>query len=192
MDFSRIKGILFAAIGIYIAFSMVRACTGSSRNETVEVEIPTQGLITTVVEVEPQSFKIEDETTIADTAASLIIAKYQDGKIDTFTLAEARLTQSGNSSSTGRHHMGSGIMMAAGAGMMGYMMGRSMSTPPSPTAYTNQQTYSRVNQTTGTSFRNSTARVSRPSMGRSGGTSAGSGRSSSGFGGGRSSRGFGG
>ena len=192
MDFSRIKGILFAVLGVYLIFTMARSCFGGGGNETVEVEIPTQGLITTVIEVEPQAFKIEDETTIADTSASLIIAKYQDGKVDTFTLAEARLTQSGNSSSTGRHHMGSGIMMAAGAGMMGYMMGRSMSTPPSPTAYTNQQTYARVNQTTGTSFRNSTTRVSRPSMSRSGGTSSGSGRSSSGFGGGRSSRGFGG
>lgn len=180
MDFSRIKTILFLVIGGYLLFSLMKGCFGGGGTE--EVEIPTQGLITTVVEVEPQAFKIEDETTIPDTAASLIIAKYMDGKVDTFTLDEARLVQQGGY--TGGHSMAGPIIAAAGAGFLGYMMGRSMRTPPSAGAYTNQQAYNRVNQTTGSSLRNTSARVSRPSMS--------SGRSSSGFGGGRSSRGFGG
>lgn len=180
MDFTRIKSLLFTGIAVFLVFSFMRSCF-SCGSSSEEVEMPTQGLITTVVEVEKDAFKIDDETTIPDTAASLIIAKYLDGKIDTFTLQEARLVQQGGGHSGGSSMMGP-IVAAAGAGMLGYMMGRSMRTPPSPSAYTNQQTYNRVNSTTGSSLRNSAARVSRPSTGRS----------SSGFGGGRSSRGFGG
>jgi hypothetical protein len=180
MDFSRIKSMLFTGIAVFFIFSLFRTCLCSSGGSEEEVQIPTEGLITTVAEVERNSFKIEDETTIPDTAASLIIAKYMSGKIDTFTLAEARLVQQGHS--TGHSSMAGPIMAAAGAGFLGYMMGRSMRTPPSPSAYTNQQAYNRVNSTTGSSLNRSAARVSRPSAGRS----------SSGFGGGRSSRGFGG
>jgi hypothetical protein len=180
MDFTRIKSLLFTGIAVFLVFSFMRSCFSCGSSSSEEVELPTQGLITTVVEVEKDAFKIEDETTIPDTAASLIIAKYLDGKIDTFTLQEARLVQQGGGHS-GNSMMGP-IVAAAGAGMLGYMMGRSMRTPPSPSAYTNQQTYNRVNSTTGSSLRNTAARTSRPSTGRS----------SSGFGGGRSSRGFGG
>lgn len=162
-----------------IGTSLLAGCSGGS-SETVS--LPAQGLITTVTEVNPDQFKIEDETTIPDTAASLIIAKYMSGKIDTFTLEEARLMQQ-NGSSGGRSMAGP-IMTAAGAGLLGYMLGRSMSRPPAPSAYTNQQTYNRVNQTAGSSFKNASGRATRPSMNSS--------RKSSGFGGGRSSRGFGG
>ena len=164
------------------------SCGGRERME--EVEIPTNGLITTVVEVEPDAFKIEDETTVPDTASSLIVAKYLNGNIDTFTLAQVRLMQ--NSGHTGSSMMSRGIMTAAGAGLMGYMMGRAFSRPPMPSAYTNQQTYNRVNQTTGSTFRSGVTRVSRPSSGFGRSGSRSSGRSSSGFGGGRSTRGFGG
>ncbi len=179
MDFSRIKSILFMAVAGFLLFSLVRSCFACGGG-TEEVEMPTQGLITTVKEVEKDAFKIEDETTIPDTSGSLIIAKYLDGKIDTFTLDEARLVQQGGYSGSS---MAGPIVAAAGAGFLGYMMGRSMASRPQPGAYTNQQAYNRVNSTTGSSIRNTAARVSRPSSGS---------RSSSGFGGGRSSRGFGG
>ena len=175
MDFSRIKSILFLVVGGFLAFSVLRSCLGGSSEE---VEIPTTGLITTVVEVEPESFKIEDEVTIPDTSASLIVAKYMNGNIDTFTLQAARLVQQGGGSS----RMPGYIATAAGAGLLGYMMGRSMRTPVQPSAYQNQSTYNRVNSSAGSRMRSSAARVSRPS----------SGRSSSGFGSGRSTRGFGG
>jgi hypothetical protein len=180
MDFSRIKSILFMALAGFMLVSLLRTCLCSSGDSTEEVEMPTQGLITTVKEVEKDAFKIEDETTIPDTAGSLIIAKYLDGKIDTFTLDEARLVQQGGSHGSS---MAGPIVAAAGAGFLGYMMGRSMASRPQPGAYTNQQAYNRVNSTAGSSIRNTAARVSRPSSGS---------RSSSGFGGGRSSRGFGG
>jgi hypothetical protein len=180
MDFQRVKSILFLVGGTFLALSLLRSCVCSGGSE--EVEIPTKGLITTVVEMEPEKFKIEDEVTIEDTSASLIIAKYLDGKIDTFTLAEARLVQQSGSSGMG---MQGAIMTAAGAGLLGYMMGRSMRQPVSPSAYRDPQTAARVSAGTGSTFRSSTARVSRPSVG-------GSGRSGSGFGRGRSGGGFGG
>jgi hypothetical protein len=185
MTFQPIKAatlMLFSGL-----FAITVASCGS--NSTEEVEIPTKGLITTVVEVQAESFKIEDEIAIADTAASLIIAKYMSGKIDTFTLAEARLYQQGTGSSMGSGYQ-TAIFAAAGAGMLGYMMGRSMRTPPSPAAYRDQSTYNRVNAGAGSTIRNSTARVTRPTMG--GSRSGSSSRSGSGFGSGRSSRSFGG
>ncbi len=160
-----------------LSFAAVTGCTSGTEQT---VELPAQGLITTVKEVNPKEFKIEDETSIPDTSASLIIAKYLDGKVDTFTLAEARLMQQNG----GGHSMAGPIMTAAGAGLLGYMLGRSLSRPPAPSAYTNQQTYNRVNQSAGARFKSGTSRPTRPSMNSS--------RSSSGFGGGRSSRGFGG
>lgn len=162
-----------------LSFAAVTGCTSGTEQT---VELPAQGLITTVKEVNPKEFKIEDETSIPDTSASLIIAKYLDGKVDTFTLAEARLMQQ-NGGSSG-HNMAGPIMTAAGAGLLGYMLGRSLSRPPVPSAYTNQQTYNRVNQSAGARFKSGTSRPTRPSINSS--------RSSSGFGGGRSSRGFGG
>lgn len=164
---------LALAILCTLSFTLYN-CGGSN---TEEVEIPTQGLITTVVEIEPEQYKIEDEQTIPDTSQSLIIAKYLDGGIDTFTLAEARLvTESGY---TGAR---SGLFTAAGYGLFGYMLGRSMTSfRPGASAYVDPQTHSRVNNTAGNSVRSSAARVSRPSAG-----------SRSGYGSGRSSRSYGG
>lgn len=164
----------------YLAFMALASlglynCGGSSTTE--EVEIPTQGLITTVVEVQTEQYKIEDEQTIPDTSQSLIIAKYLDGNIDTFTLAEARLvTESGY---TGAR---SGLFTAAGYGLFGYMLGRSMTGfSPSPSAYVDPQTHNRVNNTTGNTVRSSATRVSRPAAG-----------SRTGYGSGRTSRSYGG
>jgi hypothetical protein len=148
------------------------SCGGS---KTEVVELPTQGLITIVKEVEKDIFKIDDEITISDTAQSLIIADYLEGANDTFTLAEARLIQ--QSGSTDRHGH---VMSSASMGLMGFMMGRSFGTfSPSAGAYTSQDRFNKVNSTAGSSLRNSTARVTRPV-------------GSSGFGSGRSTRSVGG
>lgn len=164
----RIKYFVYGGIALIVIYN---ACFRSDEGE----EIPTQGLITTVVEVEAEKFKIEDEQTAPTPEQSLIIAKYLSGKIDTFTLEEAKLVEAGGGSSSG---LARTAMMAAGAGMLGYMLGRSMSSfRPAPTAYTNQATYDRVSSTTGNSLRSSSTRVSR---------------GSSGFGSGRSTRSVGG
>jgi hypothetical protein len=163
----KVKYYVYGAIALVIIYN---ACFRSPEME----EVPTQGLITTVTEVEPEKFKIEDEQTVQDTNDSRIIAKYLNGNIDTFTLAEARLVQSAGFGAAGVAGM---AMQAATFGFLGYMMGRAMTSRPSAGAYTNQGTYDRVNNTTGNSIRSTTARVPK---GRSG------------FGGGRSTRSFGG
>jgi hypothetical protein len=163
----RIKIFLYVAIGMFVIYN---ACF---RKEEVD-EVPTEGLITTVKEVEAEKFKIEDEQPAVHPDSSLIIAKYLDGKIDTFTLEEARLVEAGGGASSG---LARAAMMAAGAGFLGYMMGRSMSSRPSPAAYTNQGTYDRVNNSTGNRLHSTASRTPK---------------SRSGFGGGRSTRSFGG
>lgn len=156
--------------------AVLTSCGGGTQYE--EVEIPTQGLITTVVEIEPEQYKIEDEVPIPDTSQSLIIARYLDGGIDTFTLQEARLYQQNGYSG---HR--SGVFTAASYGFFGYMIGRSMlgGFRPRASAYTDPNTYNRVNSSTGNSIRSTSQRVSRPSS-----------RSRSGYGSGRSSRSYGG
>jgi hypothetical protein len=170
-----LKHILLALIGLSLSAAVVTSC-GSSYED---VEIPTQGLITTVVEVSSESYKIEDEQPVPDTSQSLIIAKYLDNTIDTFTLAEARLMQK-NSYSGSR----SGVFTAASYGFFGYMMGRSMTGyRPSASAYRDPNTFNRVNNTTGNTVRSSstTTRRAKPSSG-----------SRSGYGSGKSSRSYGG
>lgn len=174
----QIKPFLFGAIAIFFVFKM---CF-SGGDDTEYTEVPTQGLITTVAEVKPEKFLIDDEVVAPTPEESRIIAKYLDGKIDTFTLDQARLMQAsgGDAAGMGMSPLAGMAMTAAGAGLLGYMMGRSMRTPPSQGAYRNPQTYNRVNNTAGNSLRQSANRVSRPSGG------------SKGFGGGRSTRSVGG
>jgi hypothetical protein len=172
-----VRNLFFALI--VASFGMAALSSCGSNVEYEEAEVPTQGLITTVQEVQPDEFKIEDEVPVPDTSQSLIIAKYLDGGIDTFTLTEARLMQQQQNTSS----RGSGIMRAASYGFFGYMIGRSMSRGfrPSATAYTDPNTYNRVNNSTGNTIRSTSQRVSRPSSG-----------SRSGYGTSRSSRSYGG
>lgn len=164
-----------AVLGLTLSAAVITSC-GSSYEE---VEIPTKGLITTVVEVSPESYKIEDEQPVADTSQSLIIAKYLDNTIDTFTLAEVRLVQQSNYNGPR-----SGVFTAASYGFFGYMMGRSMmGYRPSASAYRDPNTYNRVNNTTGNTVRSSSTTTRRAKPGS---------RSSSGYGSGKSSRSYGG
>ena len=169
------NALLILSITTFGLFALT-SCGGGTQYE--EVEIPTQGLITTVVELEPEQYKIEDEVAIPDTSQSLIIAKYLDGGIDTFTLAEARLIRE-----SGYNGPRSGVFTAASYGFFGYMIGRSMmgGYRPTASAYTDPNTYNRVNNSTGSTIRSTSQRVSRPSA-----------RSRSGYGSGRSSRSYGG
>lgn len=169
---------LYALLGGYLIYSIFFSSPSASGTTTEEVALPTQGLITVVQEVEADQFKIADEQTIADTSASLIVAKYLDGRIDTFTLAEARLM----SGESGGRSTGSSIARAASYGLMGYFMGRSMGSRPSPGAYVDQKTYNKVSNGAGNKMQNSAARktVTRRPSGTSG---HGSGRSTRSVGG---------
>ena len=169
------KYVLFALFTLLIGGFVFVSC-GSS---TEMVEVPTLGLITTVTEVSTDSWKIEDEQEVADTSDSRIIAKYMNGNIDTFTLAEARLMEKNGYSGSG-----GGIFRAASYGFMGYMIGRSMmGRRPSAGAYVDPNTYNRVNNSTGNRMRSTAKTVSRPSSGSKSGYGSSSGRSTRSYGG---------
>lgn len=168
MNFRNIKWILYGLVAVYLIYNF--AFGGSSSSEdyiTEETVVPTEGLITTVAEVDSNDWKIKDEVTVTNPEDSRIIAEYMDGARDTFTLDEAKLveTQStDNGSSVTRS-----IFRAASFGLFGYMLGRSMSSGPRPGAYMNQNTYNRVNNNAGSRMQSTAKRTTttRPS-GRSG------------------------
>lgn len=172
----KIKFGLYALVGVWILYSVFFS-GGDNETVTEEIALPTQGLITIIDEVQTDQFKIADEQVIADTAQSLIVARYLDETIDTFTLDEARLMQT-EGGGTGRR---SGIARAASYGLMGYFMGRSMSSRPSPGAYVDQKTYDKVSKNAGNSMQRTAAKktVTRPA-------------GKSGYGGGKSTRSVGG
>jgi hypothetical protein len=177
----KIKWILYGALALVILG--MNFCSGGEQQETYSEEVvtPGQGLITTVKEVEADKFLIEDEQTIDDPKASLIIAKYMDSTTDTFTLAEAKL----QSDTTSNSYRRSSVFRMASFGLMGYMLGRNMgSYRPRSSAYVDQNTYNRVNNNAGQSMqrtaKRSTVQRTRPSGGKSG------------YGGSRSTRSYGG
>lgn len=180
----KIKWVLYGAIALVI-IGMNFCSGGEQRQETYSEEVvtPTQGLVTTVKEVEADKFLIEDEQTIDDKDASLIIAKYMDSTIDTFTLDEARLAT--DTSSNTNNYRRSSVVRMASFGLMGYMFGRNMgSYRPRSSAYVDQNTYNRVNNNAGQSMQRtanrSTVSRTRPSGGKSG---YGSSRSTRSYGG---------
>ena len=167
-------------IALFLLAVLCVQCTSESGQRVdLVTERPTEGLITTVVEVAPEDWKIEDEVVVPDPADSRIIAKYQNGAIDTFTLEQAKLMTDNNA-----NRQGMSIAQVAGYGLMGYwLFGRSMgSYRPRSSAYVNQSTYNRVNQNAGQRL-NSTARRTTTSRPRTG---------NSGYGGNRSTRSVGG
>ncbi len=161
---------------IAVALFLATAC-GGSETVTEEVALPTEGLITVLQEVEKDLFKIEDEQTIPDTSQSLVVAKYMDATVDTFTLAEVRLM---SQRQVGGTH--GGIATAASYGLFGYFMGRSMASRPRPSAYTDPKAHQKVTQKAGNRMQQTAARTTRtrPATGKSG------------YGGGRSTRSSGG
>lgn len=155
-----------------ILMSSLSGCGGTTETTVLN---PTQGVITEIEEMSNGEYLITNETIVSRKEDSRIIASYLDGTRDTLTLAEAQLIDSGNSTETRRRGM-SPILMG---GMMGYMMGKNMSTPVNRNAYRSPAVYNRSNTSTNT-LRSSATRqtVSRPRTGF--GSSGGSTRSSGG------------
>ncbi len=122
---------------LILLFAFV-SCGDSSTQTTEEILSPTQGIVTKVKEMQEELFKITDEEIVNRKEDSRIIASYLDGKIDTFTLDEARLVDADNP----RRNRVSGVLLG---GMMGYMMGRNMSQPLSRSAYANDAAYNKSN-----------------------------------------------
>ncbi len=172
----KIKYGIYAAIGLWILYSVFFSSPSSSETEYEEVMLPSQGLATILRETEPELFKIEDEITLSETEESFIVANYLDATSDTFTLAEVRLMEANGTSPRNRS-----LVRAASYGFFGYMIGRSMSTPVRSSAYMDQKTYDRVNKNTGNSMRSTAKRTTRAKPG-----------GKSGYGSGKSSRSYGG
>lgn len=176
---SNIWGILRTLIFGIVVFMLIRSCISdsSSSTEYVTEEIPTQGLITTVAEIEKDNFKIESEEPVDQVDDSRIISKYLDGSRDTFTLQEAKLIQTSSDTTRRRRSIGAGSM-----GFWFFMMSGRMGGGHTPrsSAYVNNDAYQRTQNNAGSRLR-START----------TNTGT-RSKSGYGKGRSGRSYGG
>ena len=159
----NLRLLIYGAAGLFLLYTFFfRSDDSSSEMVTEEIVTPTEGIVTTVKEMETDQFKIEDEVVVSSPEDSRIIAKYMDGAIDTFTLDEARLVE-GESS-----HRGSGVMRAASYGFLGFMMGRSMgSFRPSSGAYVDQNTYNKVSNGAGKRMQATAQRtsVSKPKSG---------------------------
>ncbi len=168
------------SLALAVALAGLLTGCGSSSQEA------DTGIITVVREVADGEFRIEDEQIAPSKSASAIIAKYADNTTDTIPLSEAeRVMASGEAAAdTSRHYYRrNSLVTMASYGLMGYMLGRRTgSFSPVSSAYVDPQTYQRVNNTTGNTFRNATARQtsSRPSKGSSGYGGARSTRSSGG------------
>ena len=162
-----------------LLFAIGLTSCGSETNYVEEEKVElTKGLITELKEVEENSFKIIDERAVDNKEDSRIIAHYLDGTIDTFRIDEVQMVDQNDPN----HYRRSGMSSILMGGLMGYYLGRSLSSPTRASAYVDPKTHQRVNSTTGNTL-NSTARrttVRRPT------------RSSSGYGGSRSTRSSGG
>ena len=169
----KIKWILYLALGAFVLYSVLFRDDSESTEDAYtyeEVVTPSEGVVTTVLEVDTSLFKIEDEVNVPNVDDSRIIAKYMNNEIDTFTLDEAKLIAA-EDEQNGGYGRGGGIWRAASYGLMGYFMGRSMgSYRPNSSAYVDQKTYNKVTNNAGQNLRNSANRttVARPTQGKSG------------------------
>jgi hypothetical protein len=182
MTISKINVFVFFLLGA-VAF-LLSSCGETQQQETISetTVTPTEGMITTVKEVEANQFKIEDEEVVPDPADSRIIAKYLDNTVDTMTLQEAQVLAAQEENNGGGVRRNSMLLQAASFGLMGYMMGRRMgSFRPQSNAYVDQKTYNRVSNGAGARMNQSAKRTTttRPS-------------GNSGYGAGKSTRSYGG
>ncbi len=177
MKSSAIKTIIPALLLIFLACGLIFTSCGSESSDTEMVEVPTEGLITTVQEVSADQFKIESEETVQDTADSRIIANYMNETSDTFTLQEARLMRSSGSERQ------QSVVRSAGLGYFGFiMLGRMGGMAPRSGAYTSASAHNKATSGAGQKMKSSANRVTRtrPSSGKSG---YGSGKSTRSYGG---------
>lgn len=163
------------------------SCDNVQYADEEQIEL-TKGLVTVLEEVEPDNFKIIDEQVVESKAESRVITHYFDGTIDTLMLNDldpntlAATSEPADSTSRRHYYHRRSMSSVLMGGLMGYYMGRSMSVPPAASSYRDQNTYNRVNSSTGRTLSNTASRttVRRPTSG------------SSGFGGSKSTRSVGG
>lgn len=180
-NFSRIAPrIRHFSYALTIAGSLMVTSCGDNVEYVEEEKIElTKGLVTELEEVAENDFRIIDERVVEDKEDSRVIAHYMDGSVDTMLVAQVQQTTTTQDSTYRRRNGMSRILMG---GLMGYYMGRSMSTPPSSGVYKDPGTYNRVTSSAGNTLNQTANRttVRRPV------------NSSKGFGGGKSTRSYGG
>lgn len=123
--------------GMYVAVAALLAvhagCDDSGNGsdwEEVTVQEPSKGVITTLEETEPGKFSIVNEEITETKDASRVIIKRQGGAMDTLTLAQAKsLVQPQDTVSNHAYRSSHGMGNVLWWGAMGYMMGRSFSSP---------------------------------------------------------------
>ena len=130
--------------GLYIvvaaALSAQAGCSSNDNGtdwEEVTTYEATKGVITTLEETEPGKFTIIDEQVASSRADSRIIIRRLGGTVDTMTLDQAKgLVQAADTvtQQVYRHHS-HGLGHALWWGSMGYMMGRSFSSPVNSSVY---------------------------------------------------------
>ena len=148
---------------------MLQSCDNRrSRDEETETTY-SKGVQTYIEETEKDVFKITDEKTVEPDESKVFIT-YLDGRRDTLNLEQARRLvdqreegNNGNYREGNYHH--SGLSNVLFYGGMGYLMGRSFSSPPNPAYYANQGAYQRSQQNVSTLSR---SRTTKPSGSRSG------------------------
>lgn len=167
------KWIMYGIVGVFFLSKFIFG--GEKDYHEEKFQEPTGGLITHVEQIKDNEFRITDEETIAAREDSRIIASFNTGEIDTFTLEEVSMT-------TGESTRTSGMRAIVYGGLMGYMMGKRMSTPTNPKAYANKETHSRVQNKAGKSMASNakTRTVRKPASSRKG---YGSGKSTRSYGG---------
>ncbi len=171
------KTIKNTALAVVVAGTMsLYSCGGGEQEYVSETKVElTQGLVTTIEEVEKDKFKIADETVVEKKEDARIIAQYLDGQRDTFTLDEARLIEADSP-------RGSSMRGAFLGGVMGYYFGRSLSSPINSSSYKNNAAYQKSQTKTASSLKSTASRttVRKPV------------NSTKGYGSGRSTRSYGG
>ncbi|MBN8683783.1 MAG: hypothetical protein J0L99_14160 [Chitinophagales bacterium] len=130
------RGSLFVAVSALLVAGGCGSDNGSDW-ETVTVQEPTQGVITTISEKTDGSYEIIDEKVIPERKDSRVIVQRQSGKTDTMTLEAAKglvspqdtVATHTRTSTTINHHHHSSFGGVLWWGTMGYLMGRNMNTP---------------------------------------------------------------
>jgi hypothetical protein len=185
--FSRYKWYILI-IGGLILFRLFSGNEQNSNNtdqyESNEVIEPTEGVVTTLQEVDTNTFKITNEEVVPTVEESRIVANYMDGGVDTFTLQEIKMIDTTVTSNDNGHRRRSGISRVVHYGLIGYMLGRPWGSPIRSSSYATRQSYDKA-QTGRTRVNSSATRrtVTTPRRTTTGKSGYGAGRSTKSYGG---------
>jgi len=134
------RGGLYVAVAALLATHTQCGSRGNTDMDWEEVTTyeVTQGVVTTLEEVEPERFEITDERVVERRDASRVIIRRLDGQIDTLTIDQASGLISAQDTSRSEQldqRRGHGMGGVLWWGAMGYMMGRNMGTSPASGIY---------------------------------------------------------